>query len=170
MLLKHGKGHNQQLLGIVHNFYDNYVPSPKITTNMWFIQEDKISQQKNWLIEETQENVGLLYGLSEISRHYTIDNFVDILRFLRKHQNLVAVLLEAYHQLRKYFPLEKLRLQLYIDPESSQWEYLIISICASPDLVDEALDQLDKFENNWWSDASFGVAKNICINLEFDEI
>ncbi|TVP60412.1 MAG: hypothetical protein EA343_17500 [Nodularia sp. (in: Bacteria)] len=168
MLMKHGKERNQKLLST--NFFDTSIQPQKLTTNIWFIQEDKIVQDKNWLTEKTPENLDLSYGLSEISSHYTIDNFVAILRFLRKHQNMIEVLLEANHEIRKYFSLEKLRLKLYIDPESSQWEYLILSICASPDSVDEALDKLDQFENNWWSDASFGVATNICINLEFDEI
>jgi hypothetical protein len=130
----------------------------KLTNNIWFTPENQIVQYKTSLME----------GLAIISRYYSIDNFLEILKFLRQHQNLIAVLVEAYHQIRQYLPLERLRLKLYIDPESSQWEYLLISICSSPDSVDEAWDKLNQFENNWWNDASIGVATHICINLEFE--
>jgi hypothetical protein len=103
-----------------------------------------------------------------INELYTIENMLDVNIFLQNHSNLIDIILEAHPQLRKYFPTEKLRLKLFSNPESSQWEKLVLSICASPESVDEALNQLEKFDENWWIDASSGVAVNLCINLDFE--
>ncbi|MEH2158811.1 hypothetical protein [Nostoc sp.] len=109
-----------------------------------------------------------LSNFSKISNLYSIDNIVETLRFLRKHQNLIDVLLEANLEIRKYFPSEKLRLKLYVDPESPQWEKLVLSIYTSTESANEALSKLDEFDNKWWIEASLGVAVNLCINLEFE--
>lgn len=103
-----------------------------------------------------------------ISKFYTIENILAVNRFLQNHANLIDVILEAHPQIRKYFPTEKLRLKLYIDPESSEWEYLIISICVSSESVDEALNKQNEFDENWWLNASLGVAVNLSIDLEFE--
>lgn len=87
---------------------------------------------------------------------------------MRKHQSLVDILLKAHQEVRKYFPSEKLRLKLSVDPESPQWEKLLLSIYSSPEYVDEALNKLDEFDQKWWIEASLGVAVNLYINLEFE--
>jgi hypothetical protein len=103
-----------------------------------------------------------------INDFYIVENTVDVNIFLQNHSNLIDFILEAHPQIKKYFPTEKLRLKLYIDPESSEWEYLIISICASPEFVDEALNKQNEFDENWWINASLGVAVNLSIDLEFE--
>jgi hypothetical protein len=140
------------------------VQTEKKYTDDWYIQFPKTYQEKNWLTEDAKPSD----KFSKISKFYTIENILDVNRFLENHANLIDVILEAYPQIRKYFPTEKLRLKLYIDPESSEWEYLIISICVSSESVDEALNQLEEFDENWWIDASSGVAVNLCIHLDFE--
>lgn len=140
------------------------VQTEKKYTDDWYIQFPKTYQEKNWLTEDAKPSD----NFSKISKFYTIENILDVNRFLENHANLIDVMLEAYPQIRKYFPTEKLRLKLYIDPESSEWEYLIISICVSSESVDEALNQLEEFDENWWIDASSGVAVNLCIHLDFE--
>jgi hypothetical protein len=140
------------------------VQTKKKYTDDWSIQFPKTYQEKNWLTEDAKPSD----NFSKISKFYTIENILDVNRFLENHANLIDVMLEAYPQIRKYFPTEKLRLKLYIDPESSEWEYLIISICVSSESVDEALNQLEEFDENWWIDASSGVAVNLCIHLDFE--
>jgi hypothetical protein len=127
------------------------------------IEEISIQLHKP-LLEET----GWTHKLSKISFFYRVENVIDVHRFLQKHSNLIDVLLEAHRQIRKYFPTEKLRLKLYVDPESPQWEKLVLSICASAESVDQALNQLDELDENWWIDASLGVAVNLCIHLDFE--
>jgi hypothetical protein len=131
---------------------DSYIPFPKTY------------QEKNWLTEDSKASD----KFSRVSKLYTIENILYLNRFLQKYPNLIDVILEAYPQIRKYFPTEKLRLKLFTDPESPQWEKLLLSIFASPESVDEALNQLDEFDENWWIDASSGVAVNLCIHLDFE--
>ncbi len=103
-----------------------------------------------------------------INDFYIVENTVDVNRFLQNNSNLIDVILEAHLQIRKYFPTEKLRLKLFTDPESSQWEKLVLSVFANPESVDEALNKLEEFDENWWIDASSGVAVNLCIHLDFE--
>lgn len=139
----------------------NYINS--LPKDIWFFKGDKL--QKGFL-EDTgriREN-----SLGKIVSLYTVENISDIYKFLQNHSNLIDVILKAHPQIRKYFPTEKLRLKLYSDPESPQWEYLIISICVVSEFVDEALDKQHKFERDWWLNASLGVAVNLSIDLEFE--
>ncbi|MDB9492061.1 hypothetical protein PN478_16240 [Dolichospermum circinale CS-534/05] len=140
------------------------VQTEKKYTDDWYIQFPKTYQEKNWLTEDAKPSD----NFSKISKFYTIENILAVNRFLQNHANLIDVILEAHPQIRKYFPTEKLRLKLYIDPESSEWEYLIISICVSPESVDEALNKQNEFDENWWLNASLGVAVNLSIDLEFE--
>ncbi|MEA5553032.1 hypothetical protein VB713_18975 [Anabaena cylindrica UHCC 0172] len=133
------------------------------------IQRQKIATDNWQLPKHLVEDTGWTNNikLRKIFFFYTIEN-INVRRFLQKHSNLIDVILEAHPQIRKYFPTEKLRLQLYVDPESPQWEKLVLSICASPESVDESLNQLNEFDENWWIDASLGVAVNLCIHLDFE--
>lgn len=154
---------NQNLLKT--NFLDQtLVQTKKNYTDDWSIQFPKTYQEKNWLTEDAKPSD----NFSKISKFYTIENTLDVKRFLQNHSNLIDVILEAYLQIRKYFPAEKLRLKLFSDPESPQWEKLVLSIFANPESVDEALNQLEEFDENWWIDASSGVAVNLCIHLDFE--
>ncbi|MBD2568868.1 hypothetical protein [Anabaena lutea] len=156
MALKNQEKHNLLKTSfLVHTF----VKHKKLCTDDWFQHTEN-----NWLTEDSKQS----YKFSRISKFYTIENILDVNRFLQNHSNLIDVILEAYPQIRKYFPTEKLRLKLYVDPESSQWEYLIISICVSPESVDEALNKQNEFDENWWINASLGVAVNLSIDLEFE--
>ncbi|TAE60433.1 MAG: hypothetical protein EAZ87_05900 [Nostocales cyanobacterium] len=129
----------------------------------WF-QNVKIEQLHKPLLEDT----GWTNKLRKINSLYIVENKVDVHRFLHKHSNLIDVILEAHPQIRKYFPTEKLQLKLYVDPESPEWEYLIVCICASPEFVSEAFNKLTDFKKSWWSEASYGVAVNLSIDLEFE--
>lgn len=149
--------------------------SADITINRQKLYIDNFVQKDNWFHIKTEqlhkpllEETGWTHKLSKISFFYRVENVIDVHRFLQKHSNLIDVLLEAHPQIRKYFPSEKLRLKLYVDPESPQWEKLVLSICASPESVDQALNQLDELDENWWIDASLGVAVNLCIHLDFE--
>lgn len=149
---------------LIHSLAHTLVQTEKKYTDDWYIQFPKTYQEKNWLTEDAKPSD----NFSKISKFYTIENILDVNRFLQNHANLIDVILEAYLQIRKYFPAEKLRLKLFSDPESPQWEKLVLSIFTNPESVDEALNQLEEFDENWWIDASSGVAVNLCINLDFE--
>lgn len=103
----------------------------------------------------------------QIFNYYTVEELNDIEQYLNQHPQLIDILLKAPSEIRKYFPSEKLRLKLYIDPESPEWQYLIIGICANSDDVDETLNKLDNLNEKWWNHASRGVAVNLSIDVEF---
>ncbi|MBD2133419.1 hypothetical protein H6F47_13515 [Sphaerospermopsis sp. FACHB-1094] len=146
-----------------------YIKQPKVSIDSWFQKDIWFSDVKTDKIQKSSlEDTRWTNKLRKINSLYIVENKFDVHRFLQKHSNLIGVLLEAHPQIRKYFPTEKLRLKLYFDPESPEWEYLIIAICTSPEFVDEALNKQTEFDENWWIDASLGVAVNLSIDLEFE--
>ncbi|MBD2388103.1 hypothetical protein [Cylindrospermum sp. FACHB-282] len=154
--------HNKKLPDV------NFFSQRQVSQPQEFSTDRFIEHKKKSLIKEQIEDIRPSDILRKISQIYTIEDTFVVGRFLHKHSTLIDVLLEAHPQIRKYFPLEKLRLKLYVDPESPQWEKLVLSICATPESVDEALNKLDEFDQEWWIDASLGVAVNLCINLDFE--
>lgn len=73
--------------------------------------------------------------------------------FLKKHENLVQLLLEAPEKIRLYFPDSELRLSYVRDIEDATWEFLKIEICIDIE-VNEAFNRFQEFQESWWYDKS----------------
>jgi hypothetical protein len=87
-------------------------------------------------------------------------------QFLETHQYLVPLLIEAHGHIRKYFPTADIFLKYVVDPEVADEKQLAIYINTDQD-VDEAHDVLERFDHDWWLDASDQADDDLYINLEF---
>ncbi|HLO88448.1 MAG TPA: hypothetical protein VK203_26055 [Nostocaceae cyanobacterium] len=108
-----------------------------------------------------------LNKFNQISELYTIEKNQEVYDFINQHTGLIDLALEAHPQIRKYFPEEKLTLEVVTDYEYPDWKTLVISIWSNH-YSDEVSQKLHDFEQNWWLDASGGVGVNLCITLEFE--
>lgn len=104
----------------------------------------------------------------DLLKIYEIESPKDVIGFLRKRPKLLNVLLNLESEIRKYFPLEKLRLTVSSDVEVTHWKVLLLSIIIAPDLVEDAFMKLNKFTDEWWAGASLGIATDLCINVDFE--
>ncbi|HLP91466.1 MAG TPA: hypothetical protein VK184_23140 [Nostocaceae cyanobacterium] len=104
----------------------------------------------------------------QILNYYSVEDINDVIQYLNNHPHLINFLLDAPTEIRNYFPTEKLKLWLLVDPDSTAWEKLVLSICTQPEYVDAAANKLDLFDENWWLKASVGISVNLCINLDFE--
>jgi hypothetical protein len=105
---------------------------------------------------------------NQISKLFTLENPLQIVKFLNKKPEILSWLLKSYQEIRKYFPTEKLRLSYSTDPEIPQWEKLVLAICVSPEFSEDAFKKLDTFDENWWLDASSKANVNLCIDVDFE--
>lgn len=97
---------------------------------------------------------------------YMFRGRADVLRFLGRCPFLVPLLLEAYIQIGGYFPLSPVFLEVVTDPEGAGENQLVMSI-AGDFSSDEALAQLDEFDEDWWLDALGRTQGKLCIDVEF---
>lgn len=111
--------------------------------------------------------------LDLIERLYSLTNRGRVLRFLDEHAFLVPVLFEAFARILERFPLSRLFLEVVVDPEIAQaddakvdGEQLILAIATSLE-VEEAMNRLERLDNDWWLEVLPHTQGRLCVNLEF---
>jgi len=102
----------------------------------------------------------------QIEQLYRLRNPEEVWHFLGAHQYLVPLLVEAQSHIRKYFPTADLVLEYVVDPEVADEKQVAIYIATEQD-VDEAHDALERFDRDWWLDASDQADDDLYITLEF---
>jgi hypothetical protein len=87
-------------------------------------------------------------------------------KFLGRYPFLIELIGEAYGEVRKVFKIETLYLEVYRDPDSSEYDQLQICIATQNDPV-EANRQLDEFDGNWWFSNFQRSQRRLSIVLEY---
>lgn len=98
---------------------------------------------------------------------YVFRKRMEVLRFLDVHPFLVLLLLEAYTKIGKHFgPYPQVFLEVVSDPEATDDRKLFafIGTRLSPD---EALDSLERFDEEWWLGTLDEAQGELCIDIEF---
>ncbi len=91
------------------------------------------------------------YRNPPIVKVYSISNPKEVFRFLQEHPSLPEVVWEAAHVLRYIFGLDTpLELKLLRDPETGEEELFAFVHVDAP--VEEALQKLDVFDDEWFLD------------------
>jgi hypothetical protein len=96
---------------------------------------------------------------------YEYRNQNDVAHYLQSYPGLNDFLEESYYHVRKYFgATAKLALEVIREPEA-QYKQLMVYINTSLP-VDEALNRLDRFDNQWFLDHINQIGHLINFNLE----
>ncbi len=108
--------------------------------------------------------------LSAILARYSVRD-PGVISFLRTHEPLLDIVLEASERLRRLFghatPLE---LHLFRDPETGNRE-LFALIHVPPDMpVEEILATLDAFDRSWFVTVQDRVGNLFNVDVVFDEV
>jgi hypothetical protein len=85
---------------------------------------------------------------------------------LRENQEIIEVLQEAKSRIKQYFQDENLYLEYEDGEEYEDGGELSLSIETKKD-VDEALEKLSDFENNWWTDKWIQINSKLSIDVRF---
>ncbi len=91
----------------------------------------------------------------------------EVQRFLETNKFLAPLLMEAYFEIRKYFPNPRVFVEVDTDPEEPNDRQLVAFI-ATDFSPNEALRKLKQFDEGWWLDALDRAQKKLCINVEFE--
>jgi hypothetical protein len=102
------------------------------------------------------------YFLESLEPYYRIINKVPILVFLRDHSEITGALLNAPHEIRKYFANPSLSLE-WMQEEGEQ--YLSVTIISSQEAL-EKLAALDQFDNMWWLDQAVSSQRILLFTVE----
>jgi len=103
--------------------------------------------------------------IESLEKFYTFRGKTKILQFLAKYPFLISTLLSVPDNIRTYISDSQLSLEVLTDPEINDYLQLFIQISTQLDL-DEAIDKLDKFEDDWWLQIPYEVRKLIAIDVE----
>lgn len=102
-----------------------------------------------------------------VERLYAFRRHAKVSQFLEKFPFLARILVEAYGKFGNYFePYPQVFLEIVTDPEAPDDHELFALIYTSL-TPDEALDRLDRFDRDWWLDASRTSQGKLCIDVEF---
>lgn len=102
-----------------------------------------------------------------LGKHYIFRDSQEVASFLAENPSLFPLLAAAYSEIRKYFPREKLFLEMVSDPEGRDRKELVLYIHTNFS-AEDALYKLGQFDDDWWLDASTEAMGKLCIHVEFE--
>jgi hypothetical protein len=94
---------------------------------------------------------------------YSVQEPEKVQSFLEANKFLVPLLLTAYVHIQEHFPGSVVRLEMDAEDNSQ----LIASIITNRS-PDEAFQQLEQFDEQWWLDALDKAEMKLTISLEFE--
>src|SRR5690348_5521710 len=89
--------------------------------------------------------------LAQIEQGYQLPQRGEVIQWLEQYPVLVPILLQARDKIKEYFADAAVSLEVVMDPEMIGYSQLIAFIIATAD-PDEAMDQLERFDDAWWLD------------------
>jgi len=106
--------------------------------------------------------------LAAVEKYYLFRNRHEVLQFLQKHSFLLPLLVEAYGKIAEYFEtFSSVVLEVITEPEAENDRELFAFIRTGRP-VDEALARLERFDEEWWLEASDRAQGKLCIHVEFE--
>jgi hypothetical protein len=86
----------------------------------------------------------------------------EISVFLTQHTFLISLLNEAFTEIQAHFPSSKVYLKISRDHESTKSYEELVALIETDLSVDEAIKQLDEFDENWW-DNNIDLAQDLLV-------
>lgn len=102
-----------------------------------------------------------------LEKLYTFRRPMEVSEFLEARPFLVPLLVEAHDKIGEYFePQPEVVLEVVADPEADDERELFAFIQTSL-LPEEALDRLERLDDDWWLDAADRGEGKLCLHVEF---
>ena len=86
--------------------------------------------------------------------------------FLSKCPWLIPIIVEAVARLQDYFPFVAKELYVSDDPEEPNSRQLVLAV-VTPELPEEAIPLLDRFDEEWWLSVLPEAKGKLCITLSY---
>jgi hypothetical protein len=128
------------------------------------ILSDNVEEDEYMFLPKDTLDFNVLKTLQE--KYVFRNDWRDIWNFLTKYPSLPSVLVEAHHNLMKYFPNNpQVFLSISIAPEDLSEDQLVASVASGLD-VDAEMDALRTFDEEWWLDSLERTDGKLCVTLE----
>ncbi|MBC7233979.1 MAG: hypothetical protein H5T68_12145 [Chloroflexi bacterium] len=102
-----------------------------------------------------------------IEQRYILRRRAEVIGFIKAYLFLAPLLLEAYGKIAEYFgPRTDVVLEVVSDPEAANYRELFILVRTSL-TPSEALTLLERFDQEWWLDASEKARCMLNIDVEY---
>jgi len=104
--------------------------------------------------------------LSLAEQRYVLRRRNEVISFLKRYRFLVSLLLEVYDKITEYFgPSPEVVLEVFSDPEAEYRElFALVRTNLSPSA---ALACLERFDQEWWLDASERAQCMLNVDVEY---
>jgi hypothetical protein len=137
---------------------------PKVNTSK--LGEAPVYPHKD--VSKDQDNKDIDQDIEKLKLTYNFDlkQEEEIKNFLRDNKEIIEVLQEAKDEIKKLFQDETLYIEYEDGEEYEDGGELSLSIETKKD-VDEALEELSDFENNWWADKWIQINSKLSIDVRF---
>jgi hypothetical protein len=159
-------------------FLVGLVENPTILTNQYlgrlvenstiFISQYMVGLRENPTILSLLEQYPIIKGImhrDEIENIYKMSLSDDVKAWLSDHPGVAQIVIEARpHILNAFGQTSQVRMLMVKDPEISNFEELIAYIITDLS-VNQALDSLDRFDNQWFLNQLDRLDGNFSFNL-----
>ena len=108
--------------------------------------------------------LSLYKQINELKEKYEFIEEKEVFDFLLENHFLIALIKSAYYTITDYFPVSKLILNMYKNPEDIKEKQLIIYIKTNLP-IEEALDTLFIIDKNWWITIAPLTKNKLCIDV-----
>jgi hypothetical protein len=85
--------------------------------------------------------------------------------FLGEHPFLLPLPRESYDRINEHFPMARPVLEVVTDPEGAD-DFQLTVFIRTRLAPEEAMANLERFDDTWWLDAMDRAQGNLCITLE----
>jgi hypothetical protein len=103
--------------------------------------------------------------MSELSRDYEIPHEEEIHEFLGRYPEVGPLLPEIRSAIREYFGDEKVRLELFYDPEWEDDDPVLLVNIQTRLGAGKALTQLKRFDHDWWLEKRTQTIAPLVVNI-----
>lgn len=118
------------------------------------------------LIVESTPEVIQVSSINRLQHLYGSKDDFAVWEFVASHPFLISILEEVRQRVSDFFPLPfNLILEVTTDPEATASHALFVFI-QTPLALTEALRRLDRFDEEWWLEASERAEGKLCIDVE----
>jgi len=102
-----------------------------------------------------------------VEQRYTFRRRTEVIGFIKAYPFLIPLLLEAYSKIAKYFgSFPDVVLEVVSDPEAANHRELFILVRTNL-TPSEALIRLERFDQEWWLDASEKAKCMLNVDVEY---
>lgn len=114
----------------------------------------------------TEQKALTALNQGQVQQKFVIREADKVEAFLDNHAALVPLLLEARHQIVRYFPKSPVVLQIFTDPDDAVSDEQLVASIAVTLPPDEAMKKLDQLGEAWGLAAMERAEGKFCITIE----